>query len=83
MLCVEVRLDPIRAPLNGSENRCGGGDEVVAGLGARFVFDRLLQIFVEIFIRIVFRRLSRKIENLDLVFVASKPLLNCLGMMDA
>jgi hypothetical protein len=80
VLCVEVGLDPIRLPLDGFEDRRGGGDEVVTGPGARFVLDRLLEIVVEIFIRVVFRRIGRKIENFDLVLVVRQPFLNRLGV---
>jgi hypothetical protein len=54
-------------------------DEVAATrssrvLGTRLVLDRLLQIVVEIFIRIVFRRIGREIKDLDfdLVSVSSR-----------
>jgi hypothetical protein len=57
-------------------DRRGGGDEVIAGLATRLVLDRLLQIVVEIFIRIVFRRICREIKDLDFFLVLCQPVLN-------
>jgi len=65
------------------EDRRGSGNEIIAGLGTRLILDRLLQIVVEIFIRVVFRRIGREIKDLDFDLVARQPILNRLGMMDA
>ena len=73
---------PVRAFLDRFEDRRGSGDEIIAGLGTRLVLDRLLQIVVEIFIRIVFRRIGREIKDLDFDLVARQPILNRLGVMD-
>jgi len=58
------------------EDGGSGGDEFITGLSARLVLDRLLQIVVEIFIRVVFRRRGRHIKNLNLDLVARQPILN-------
>jgi hypothetical protein len=44
--------------------------EISYGASTRLILDRLLQIVVEIFIRVVFRRIGREIKDLDFDLVA-------------
>lgn len=49
--------------------------------GARLVFDPLLQVIVEVFVGIVFGRIGRQIENLDVVFLSRQPRADFSGVM--
>ncbi len=66
---VEVGGDAGGAALDGWENGACHGDEGYAVVGAGFVAELLLEIVVQVFIGVLFRRASRKIEKLHLVFV--------------
>lgn len=49
----------------------------------RFVFDLLPANIIEIFIGIMLRRISWKIEQRDLALVFGEPFYNSPGMMDS
>ena len=67
--------------LNGAHDGAGVRDQFVLGAGLRLLAQGLLEVVVEIFVRIVLGRVGREVEQLDLMAMALRPGLDLPGVV--
>src|ERR1035441_8053219 len=82
ILMLEVILDALRLFLNAAQSAYSGSCESLSGSGGSGRGDSLLEIGVEQFVRIQFRRIAGQIKDLDLVVVLLPSALDQLGVVN-